>query len=857
MKVNTISDSFLIERKNLMRKLLIAIVSLVLTFSGFAASPAHASVLVDGTYDCVTGLPSNDPPLAGEMPGLVIVNKVLISSWGCTLGNPYDNTPLFTVTIPDGTTELGPYSLGWLHKVTSISIPNSVSRISDGAFVDCRITSISIPASVTYIGEQAFFACRNLTTVTFETGSNLQTISDDVFQQTAVTSLTLPASLEYFGYMDRQQTPLRTVIFEANSRLQSVLSLVEAPFLTSIQFGTGSNFVIDDGVIYNPARTDLFMYPRARTGNFVIPATVTRIAERAFKNTQITQIHIPASVRSIDSEAFANTELLTSVTFAPGIQLEEIQEEVFYASGITEIIIPASVRHVREGAFAETYSLVSVLFANGSILETIEGEAFYYSNLSSIILPATVQSIGYGAFSDNGSLSSATFANGSTIQSIGDSAFAYTGITSISIPTTVNFIGSNAFNSPQLASITVMEPNAAYTALDGVLFNEQVTLLLQYPTRKADKFYLIPSTVQTIQSFAFTGNLFLISVSIPPRVTTIQSGAFSGTSALTNVEFHPNSGLTVIQNDVFSFTTSLRTITLPESIEEIHTYSFYGSGIKRLTLLGNEFYWLLSNNQDPEEFMGIEKGTLCIDRNKNWSQIYKDLFGCDYRMSFESNGGSPVSMERFNFSTTGDEDELAPVYSAQISQPSSPIRCGFTFLGWSNFFEGSIVEFPLELTERGDIVFHAKWRENTEEPCDSSVVPIPNNQPSPSPTVTETGTTAPVTNSSSSTVTKPVVATVTSYAPKFPIGSASLAKVGQKAIKKIVKKSGTGAIYTITGAASKRSGVPMAFVKALAKLRAEMVKAQLIRLGVKDSNIKVKIKISESSVSPRTKIKVG
>jgi len=116
---------------------------------------------------------------------------------------------------------------------------------------------------------------------------------------------------------------------------------------------------------------------------------------------------------------------------------------------------------------------------------------------------------------------------------------------------------------------------------------------------------------------------------------------------------------------------------------------------------------------------------------------------------------------------------------------------------------------------------------------------------------------APVTNSSSSTITKPVVATITSYAPKFPVGSASLAKVGQKAIKRIVKKSGVEATYTIIGAASKRVGVPIGFVKALAKLRAESVKAQLIKLGVKYSNIKITIKISESSVIPLTKIKVG
>ena len=41
--------------------------------------------------------------------------------------------------------------------VTSIYIPNSVTRIGDGAFAECfELTNISIPNSVTYIGSGAF-----------------------------------------------------------------------------------------------------------------------------------------------------------------------------------------------------------------------------------------------------------------------------------------------------------------------------------------------------------------------------------------------------------------------------------------------------------------------------------------------------------------------------------------------------------------------------------------------------------------------------------------------------------------------------------------------------------------------------
>ena len=103
----------------------------------------------------------------------------------------------------------------------------------------------------------------------------------------------------------------------------------------------------------------------------------------------------------------------------------------------------------------------------------------------------------------------------------------------------------------------------------------------------------------------------------------------------------------------------------------------------------------------------------------------------------------------------------------------------------------------------------------------------------------------------------PTLKAKTSSVPKFSVGTSSLSKSGKTALQKIVKKSDSGAIYTITGAASKSSGVPNRFVKALAMARAEKVKAQLIKLGVKKSKIKISIKVTGSKVTPQTTIKVG
>lgn len=89
---------------------------------------------------------------------------------------------------------------------------------------------------------------------------------------------------------------------------------------------------------------------------------------------------------------------------------------------------------------------------------------------------------------------------------------------------------------------------------------------------------------------------------------------------------------------------------------------------------------------------------------------------------------------------------------------------------------------------------------------------------------------------------------------QFAASSTVLSKQLKASISASVKKAGKDARYTVTGSAGKVSGMPIVFVKALAKKRATVVKAYLVRLGVKRSHILIKIKIVNSGVTPKTKI---
>ena len=76
-----------------------------------------------------------------------------------------------SVTIPNSVTSIGEGACGGCSGLTSITIPTGVTSIGKGAFGLCRgLTSVTIPNSVTSIGIEAFYWCRNLTSVTIGSG---------------------------------------------------------------------------------------------------------------------------------------------------------------------------------------------------------------------------------------------------------------------------------------------------------------------------------------------------------------------------------------------------------------------------------------------------------------------------------------------------------------------------------------------------------------------------------------------------------------------------------------------------------------------------------------------------------------
>ena len=194
-------------------------------------------------------------------------------------------------------------------------------------------------------------------------------------------------------------------------------------------------------------------------------------------------------------------------------------------------------------------------------------------------IPNTVTSIASTAFQSATGLTTVTFEATSQVATIGNQAFlSASGLSSITIPASVTTIGTGAFSgTSSLTSISVDGTNLNYKDTDGVVFSNNGTTLIAYPSGNARTAYTTPSGVTSIYGEAFRFASRLTSVTIGSDVTTIGENAFRGASGLTSVTI--GSGVTTIGNSAFYNNGSLVRVDFEGlSSPTVGADQFYGAG---------------------------------------------------------------------------------------------------------------------------------------------------------------------------------------------------------------------------------------------------------------------------------------
>lgn len=350
---------------------------------------------------------------------------------------------------------------GYIGLNRNVTIPSTiiglpVTRIGNNAFNSgdnrAKLTSVTIPHSVTTIGESAFYSCTNLANVTI--GTNVTSIGGWAFSGcTSLTNVTIPASVTAIGdwALDDCNSLASIVVDTLNSVYSSV-----------------------DGILFNKLQTTLIDCPNGKAGSFTIPDTVTSIRDAAFLDcAKLTSVTIASSVTNVGQWAFQYCTSLTNVIINDSIT--SIGDAAFYyCVNLTSIMLGDNITSIGGSAFAICTNLTTVTIPDST---TRLGDYAFAScsNLARVEIGNSVTNIGRDTFDGCTNLSSVTI--GRSVTNIGDFAFLYcSSLTSITIPSSVASIGNGTFAYCTILTGVYFEGSAPSHGWDCFYSSDNVTI---------------------------------------------------------------------------------------------------------------------------------------------------------------------------------------------------------------------------------------------------------------------------------------------------------------------------------------------------------------------------------------------
>ena len=170
--------------------------------NAFAGCTNLTSVNYEGDWSNLT-IQSGNPAVQDAANAPLFDFEFTLDNTAAIVTNYKYNGAAADVTIPSRyqgkpVTTIG-HAAFFNSAVTSVTIPDSVTSISDSAFINCpQLTNISIPNSVTYIGFSAFNSCTSLKSITLP--SSLSTIQSYAFCNCGnLETIRIPVSVTSIG----------------------------------------------------------------------------------------------------------------------------------------------------------------------------------------------------------------------------------------------------------------------------------------------------------------------------------------------------------------------------------------------------------------------------------------------------------------------------------------------------------------------------------------------------------------------------------------------------------------------------------------------------------------------------------
>lgn len=320
--------------------------------------------------------------IGGVKYGLMNDNKtcIVIGDAGAT----GDITFLKEVEFDDG-----------MHTVTGVCGSGDYKDVTaqeNGFSGNVNITSITFEdgSQITWIGDHAFKNCLNLKTIN-KVPAGLTDINEWCFESTALESVDLS---------NTNVTIMKDGVFYNNKSLTSIKLPTKLENFWDNAFNgckVLNNIVMPSTVvgIYN----SVFEGCAALT-NVKLNEGCTTLGHHVFKNCPLDAVTFPTTLTSIGEYAFEKTNLKkvdlsnTLITSLPNGSFYNCQQ-------LNDVKLPIALTDIGERAFYQS-TITSITFP--SSLQKIDAWAFQHTQLTNVVIPTKTGHIGDGAFSDNANL---------------------------------------------------------------------------------------------------------------------------------------------------------------------------------------------------------------------------------------------------------------------------------------------------------------------------------------------------------------------------------------------------------------------------------------------------------------------